>query len=172
VVYKVDPTGHETVVYAFVGTTDGNTSRGGVILDSAGNLYGTTEWGGGTGTSWPYGSGVVFEVDTTGHETVLYAFTGGSDGSVPEAGVIRDAAGNLFGTTVSGGAAGAGVVYKVTPGAATTQPSSAGPLLPQRWPFAERPAIRPCSSPLAHRQVGCPLPVPSKERWMAHAGTN
>jgi uncharacterized repeat protein (TIGR03803 family) len=108
VVYKVDPTGHETVLYAFQGTTDGNGVRGNVVLDSAGNVYGTAEFGG------AFGSGVVFEVSPTGHETVLYSF-GGVFGMFPFAGVIRDAAGNLYGTTAFGGAAGAGVVYKITP---------------------------------------------------------
>src|ERR1035437_3973399 len=54
-------------------------------------------------------AGVVFKVDTSGTETVLYSFTGGADGDYPEAGVIRDSAGNLYGTTIGGGAAGYGV---------------------------------------------------------------
>jgi hypothetical protein len=54
--------------------------------------------------------GVVFTVDTTGHETVLYGLTGGADGGLPNAGVIRDSAGNLYGTTWHGGTGGAGVV--------------------------------------------------------------
>jgi uncharacterized repeat protein (TIGR03803 family) len=157
------------VLYPFMGTTDGNTLRGGVILDSAGNLYGTTE-GGGTGNCYILGCGVVFEVDPTGHETVLYTFTGGSDGDVPEAGVIRDAAGNLYGTTVGGGAAGAGVVFKVTPGAASAQPSSAGPL--QRWPFAERPMGLACSPLVPKHQMGCPSPVLSKETWNGRVTTH
>jgi len=169
VVYKVAPTGQQTVLYAFVGTTDGNSPIGGVVLDSAGNLYGTTE-AGGPGSSWPYGSGVVLKVDTTGHETVLYTFTGGADGGVPKAGVIRDAAGNLYGTTYSGGSAGAGVVYKITPSAATAQPSYAGP--PLRPPFAERPMVPLCSLPLAQRLVGCPSPVPSKETWKGRVTKN
>lgn len=52
------------------------------------------------------GGGVVYEVDTTGHETVLYSFTGGADGANPQhAGVIRDSAGDLYGTTAGGGPA-------------------------------------------------------------------
>ena len=66
--------------------------------------------------SWEYGGcGVVFKLDPAGQETVLYTFTGGADGALPTAGVIRDAAGNLCGTTQSGGPANAGVVFKVTP---------------------------------------------------------
>ena len=107
VVYKLDTTGHETVLYSFTGGTDGGRPAAGVIRDSAGNLYGTTSQGGAAK------AGVVYEVDTTGHETVLYNFTGGTDGDGPQAGVIRDSAGNFYGTTVGGGAGGAGVVYKV-----------------------------------------------------------
>ena len=64
--------------------------------------------------------GTVFKLDTTGKETVLYRFTEGTDGALPEAGVIRDAAGNLYGTTAIGGDLncdspyGCGVVFKVT----------------------------------------------------------
>jgi uncharacterized repeat protein (TIGR03803 family) len=64
---------------------------------------------------------VVFKVDTTGHETLLYNFTGGADGGQPWAGLIRDLAGNLYGTTLGGGdlncsqGGGCGVVFKLTP---------------------------------------------------------
>jgi uncharacterized repeat protein (TIGR03803 family) len=107
VVFKVDTSGHETVLYTFTGGADGAYPNG-VIRDSAGNLYGTTTNGGGAS-----GAGVVFKVDTSGHETVLYSFTGGNDGGNSSAGVIRDSQGNLYGTTSGGGASGAGVVFKV-----------------------------------------------------------
>jgi uncharacterized repeat protein (TIGR03803 family) len=58
----------------------------------------------------------VFELDPSGHQTVLYSFLGGADGREPGTGLIRDGAGNLYGTTAYGGMSGAGVVYKVTPG--------------------------------------------------------
>ena len=77
-----------------------------IIRDSSGNLYGTTNNGG------TADEGVVFKVDTAGQETVLYNFTGGADGGDPYAGVIRDSAGNLYGTTFYGGTADAGVVFK------------------------------------------------------------
>jgi uncharacterized repeat protein (TIGR03803 family) len=109
VVYKLHPTGHETVLYRFTGGTDGSQPYAGVILDSAGNLYGTTPFGG------TAGNGVVYKLDPTGHETVLYSFSGGADGGRPYAGVIRDSAGNLYGTTYLGGTANAGVVYKLDP---------------------------------------------------------
>jgi uncharacterized repeat protein (TIGR03803 family) len=107
VVFKVDTFGNETVLYSFTGGSDGGYPLAGVIRDSKGNLYGTTNGG---GASY---AGVVFKVDTSGNETVLYSFTGGSDGGYPLAGVIRDSKGNLYGTTNGGGASGAGVVFKV-----------------------------------------------------------
>jgi uncharacterized repeat protein (TIGR03803 family) len=105
----------ETVLHAFRGTSDGLAPYGRVIADAAGNLYGTTAFG---GTS---GAGIVFELANPGApagwtENILYTFTGGSDGSQPWAGLIFDAAGNLYGTTYLGGTANAGAVYELTPG--------------------------------------------------------
>jgi uncharacterized repeat protein (TIGR03803 family) len=115
VVYMLNPAGQETV-YSFVGY-DGQNPCGGVVLDPAGNLYGTT-YRAGTGDS-----GVVYKLEVSlggetaslGGETVLYSFTGGADGGYPEAGVILDAAGDLFGTTPMGGTNAGGVVFKLTP---------------------------------------------------------
>jgi uncharacterized repeat protein (TIGR03803 family) len=101
VVYELDTARQETVLYSFTGGTDGSYPHAGVIRDSAGNLYGTTEYGGSTACSF-LGCGVVYKVDTAGQETVLYSFTGGLDGVNPEAGVIRDSSGNLYGTTFFG----------------------------------------------------------------------
>jgi uncharacterized repeat protein (TIGR03803 family) len=106
-VYKLDAAGNQTVLYSFTGGADGGSPIGGVVRDSAGNLYGATETGGAAG------AGVVYKIDPTGHETVLYTFTGGADGNGPEGGVIRDSAGNLYGTTSSGGV-GNGTVYEVS----------------------------------------------------------
>jgi len=108
VVFKVDPTNHETVLYAFTGP-DGKGPIGVLLLDDEGNLYGTTQYGG------PSNAGVVFKVDPTNHETVLYPFFGRADGGQPVAGLIRDEAGNLYGTASSGGTSSAGVVFKVDP---------------------------------------------------------
>jgi len=108
VVFKVDTSGHETVLYSFTGASDGGYPLAGLIRDSAGNLYGTTNGGGASA------AGVVFKVDTSGHETVLYSFTGGTDGGYPLWVVLaRDSAGNLYGTTAGGGASGYGVVFKL-----------------------------------------------------------
>ena len=95
------------MLHSFGGGADGAWPNEGVIRDSAGNLYGTTSQGGTAG--W----GVVYKLDTAGHETVLYTFTGGADGGWPYVGVMRDPAGNLYGTATYGGTAGAGVVFKL-----------------------------------------------------------
>src|SRR5207248_3167096 len=121
VVFKLDPTGKETVLYTFTGGTDGSNPVAGLRRDSAGNLYSTTQRGGDVNCNGGQGCGVVFKLDSTGRETVLYRFTGGTDGAFPAAGLIRDAAGNLFGTTQSGGnpscfsGNGCGVVFKLDP---------------------------------------------------------
>ena len=107
----------ETVVYSFAGSPDGAGPAAGLFQETGGNLYGTTEWGG--DLSCGQGCGVVFKVDTTGQEFVLYSFTGGNDGGYPVAGLIKDEAGNLYGTTYSGGAWGMGVIFKLAPGVET-----------------------------------------------------
>lgn len=89
VVYKVSHSGHQTVLYTFLGGADGGFPSSGLIRDSAGNLYGTTSYGG------AFGYGAVYKVDSSSNETVLYSFTGTTDGGLPYGGVIRDSAGNL-----------------------------------------------------------------------------
>lgn len=122
-VFKVDPTGAETVLYSFSGGVDGDGPIAGVILDPSGNVYGTTV-GGGTANN-----GTVFTVDVTGAETVLYNFSGGADGGSPYGGLVRDSNGNLYGTTSSGGVYDRGTVYKVdTSGVETVLYSFAGGL--------------------------------------------
>ena len=102
-----------TLLYTFTGGTDGSTPLGGVILDAAGNLYGTTSQGGNLACS--LGCGTLFKVDAAGNHTVLYSFagTGAGDGQYPNAALVRDAAGNLYRTTVGGGASGYGTVFKL-----------------------------------------------------------
>jgi uncharacterized repeat protein (TIGR03803 family) len=107
VVYKLDSAGNLTVLYNFTGEADGGSPLAGVIRDSAGNLYGTTYIGG------TADKGVVYKLDSAGDYTVLYNFTGGTAGGNPYAGVIRDSAGNLYGTTTSGTSPGDGVLYKL-----------------------------------------------------------
>jgi len=113
-VFKLDTTRKETVLYSFTGGSDGAIPLAGLILDAAGNLYGTTEAGGDLNCKSPVGCGTVFKVDKTGKETVLYSFTPEADGAgTPFAGVIRDAAGNLYGTTADGGPFYSGTVFKL-----------------------------------------------------------
>lgn len=92
-----------TALYTFTGGADGGYPSAGLVPDAAGNLYGTTSEGGSLSGCSPYGCGLVFKLDPTGNETVLYTFTGWADGSGPCAGLVRDAAGNLYGTTFEGG---------------------------------------------------------------------
>jgi uncharacterized repeat protein (TIGR03803 family) len=115
VVFKVDPTGGTTVLYSFSGTTaDGKYPEGSLVMDAAGNLYGTTSGGGTSGAACNgYGCGTVYMLDPTGKETVLYNFSGGVDGATPNAGLVRDAAGNLYGTTYLGGAYDWGTAFMV-----------------------------------------------------------
>lgn len=93
----------QSVVYSFKGGADGAIPRGNLIIDGKGNLYGTTEAGGGS-SACAGGCGTVFELSTSsGTETLLHAFTSGPDGAYPYAGLEKDAGGNLYGTTAEGG---------------------------------------------------------------------
>lgn len=111
----------ETVIYAFTGKSDGASPSAGLLLDSAGNLYGTTTYGGDLsacpGTYGDAGCGVVFKLTLSGstwQESVLYTFTNGADGGFPQYGsLVQDTQKNLYGTTYAGGANGLGTVFKV-----------------------------------------------------------
>jgi uncharacterized repeat protein (TIGR03803 family) len=86
----------------------------GLVLDAQGNFYGTTSGGGvSSATCSNNYCGVVFKIDSAGNETVLYSFNGQPDGSNPQANVIQDAAGNLYGTTCAGGSTGNGTIFKL-----------------------------------------------------------
>jgi uncharacterized repeat protein (TIGR03803 family) len=117
VVFKLGPTGTETVLYSFTGAADGGNPFAGLVRDTTGSLYGTTFEGGANSSACDYFGnpttcGVVFKLSLTGTETVLHSFTG-SDGGNPWAGLLRDTAGNLYGTTANGGAFGNGVVFEL-----------------------------------------------------------
>jgi uncharacterized repeat protein (TIGR03803 family) len=133
-VFEMSPSGVETVLYAFNGPPgDGAQPYGNLIMDANGNLYGTTAYGGNTSACGPgtsdggYGCGTVFMLTPSGQESVLYAFgTNPNDGFTPQAGLVMDASGNLYGTTAHGGqldgaackgqfTVGCGTVFKVTP---------------------------------------------------------
>lgn len=117
-IFEIAADGTEAVTYTFQGKPDGARPTGDLIIDGAGNLYGTTAFGGNDCQESLYGCGTVFRLDPNGSETVLYAFSEGCcNGIVPYAGVVADAKGNLYGTTLFGGAAdcNCGAVFKVGP---------------------------------------------------------
>ena len=113
------PTGYDyKVLYTFTGGADGGSPYGGLVRDTAGNLYGTTQGGGAVGSTCRQGTcGVVFKLTPSGTETVLHTFTGGVGGANPTAALVKDSAGNLYGTTYygDGGPYSGGVVFKLSP---------------------------------------------------------
>jgi uncharacterized repeat protein (TIGR03803 family) len=109
-VFEVTASGTETVLYSFGTTaTDGNNPEGALLMDSKGNLYGTTMGSG------AYNCGVLFELTpTTGAETVLYSFGATTtDGTYPSATLVEDKKSNFYGTSSSGGSTGYGTLFKV-----------------------------------------------------------
>ena len=103
---------------------DGDQPRGGVLIGADGALYGTTYGGGHFANNDTWGLIYKFTAPTGGKsglwdEQILYEFTGGADGGSPAGEVVADKTGALYGTTIQGGTAGFGVVYKLTPPAAT-----------------------------------------------------
>jgi uncharacterized repeat protein (TIGR03803 family) len=107
----------ETLLYSFAGgaTDGGYPAYSPLVFDSAGHLYGTTEYGGSS-----CNCGTVFELTKSGStwkETILHAFLGSAqkDGYTPQAGLSFDTAGNLYGTTYQGGAFNVGTVFQLQP---------------------------------------------------------
>lgn len=129
VVFKLSPqqngTWKESTLYTFCSQpncTDGQFPMDGpLVIDTVGNLYGTTYFGGKNSALCNGGCGVVFKIDTSGNEAVLHTFMGGADGADPWAGVTMDATGNLYGTTAFGGdtncfsPSGCGIVFEIIP---------------------------------------------------------
>jgi len=108
-VFKLGAKGKLKLLYSFAGTPDGADPLAGMIRDAAGNLYGTTQYGGTNG-----GYGTVFKLGAKGKLTLLHSFAGMPDGQNPYASLVRDAAGNLYGTTFYGGTFGYGTVFKLS----------------------------------------------------------
>jgi uncharacterized repeat protein (TIGR03803 family) len=118
-IFKLAPDGAETVLYSFLGGTDGSAPDCTPILDKSGNLYGTTGDGG------TYDWGTVFRLAPDGTKTVLYSFTGGGDGAVPVGGVYRTKNGDLYGAASDGGGTGCqgqgcGTIFRLAPNGTET----------------------------------------------------
>jgi len=122
VVFELTPSSKgkwtETVLHHFAGSpTDGIEPDADLLMDTAGNLYSTTRYGG-SGTACKDGCGVVFELSPSNGkwtESFVYSFTGNPDGATPFAGLTFDSTGNLYGTTDTGGPKNDGVIFKLTP---------------------------------------------------------
>jgi len=128
VVFKLSPSGKETVLYYFQGglfNKNPKDPQGALFMDKAGNLYGTTISGGNSScaTQGNVYCGTVFELAKNGKLTLLYSFTGKSDGGAPSGSLIRDSEGNFYGAASTGGdlnctltnSTGCGVVFKLDP---------------------------------------------------------
>ncbi|HEY6619635.1 MAG TPA: choice-of-anchor tandem repeat GloVer-containing protein [Steroidobacteraceae bacterium] len=108
-VFRLSPSGTETVLYSFAGgTSDGASPEAGVIEGSDGNFYGSTLQGGASGL------GTVFKLTPSGTETISHSFAGSSDGANPGANLVQGSDGNLYGSTGAGGTSGDGTFFKVT----------------------------------------------------------
>jgi uncharacterized repeat protein (TIGR03803 family) len=107
----------ESTLYTFQSTADGVAPQCALVFDAAGNLYGTTAYGGDTSCAQGYGCGEVFELSPVGDgvwtKTTLYAFTGSPDGHAPSAGLTIDKASDLFGTTSNGGRKNTGALFEL-----------------------------------------------------------
>jgi uncharacterized repeat protein (TIGR03803 family) len=106
VIFEVSSAGEESTLYAFGRGLEGQPQSG-VLMDAAGNLYGTTTFGGSDNR------GSVYRLTSAGKLNLLYSFSGGNDGGRPYGGLLRDANGDLFGTTIDGGATGAGAIFAI-----------------------------------------------------------
>jgi uncharacterized repeat protein (TIGR03803 family) len=106
-VFKITPTGVETVLYSFAGgTADGSVPSAALTQGSDGNFYGTTAAGG------TFGFGTLFKITPTGVETVLYSFAGGTDGRSPRAPLTQGLDGIFYGTTNNGATSDLGTAFK------------------------------------------------------------
>lgn len=111
-VYGFTNTGEFETFYSFQRSGDGRNPGASVVIDKAGNIFGTTNLG---GTS---NAGTIFKLDKTGKETILYNFTGYSDGNCPCSNLILDSNGHLYGTASTGGnlscgTTGCGTVFEL-----------------------------------------------------------
>jgi uncharacterized repeat protein (TIGR03803 family) len=113
-VFKMTQAGALSIVYNFMGTSDGGEPQAGLVQGVDGNFYGTTLLGGSAG------SGTVFKVTPGGTLTTLHNFAGNPDGARPVGGLTQGLDGNFYGTTLQGGSNSNGMVYRVTPAGTLT----------------------------------------------------
>jgi uncharacterized repeat protein (TIGR03803 family) len=106
-VSKLDPHRQVSILYSFAGSGDGMFPYGSLARDPGGNLYGVTYFGG------AFGGGTAFKLDANNTETIIHSFGGSGDGAPPGGGLVRDRAGNLYGTTTEGGSSYFGTVFKL-----------------------------------------------------------
>lgn len=100
---------NQRILYGFSGGSDGGNPSGALLLDSTGNLYGTTERGG------PVNDGTIYEIEhAAGTENVLFSPQNETQGVMAQNGVVADSAGNLYGVFQRGGPIGPGMVYELT----------------------------------------------------------
>src|ERR1017187_9835538 len=109
VVFKITPAGALRTIWQFSGNPDGANPMAGLVLGTNGIFYGTTYNGGASGT------GTVFSITPSGTLTILYAFTGGSDGANPAGSLVLGGNNRFYGTTFGGGA-GTGTVFRISTG--------------------------------------------------------
>ena len=114
-VYRLDSAGALHIRHFFSGGADGSQPFGPLVKDAAGNLFGVAQQGGNLSCSeFPQvGCGTVFKVAPNGVFTVLHTFAGGTDGALPQAGLLIDKSGNLFGSTAVGGTNENGLVFTI-----------------------------------------------------------
>ena len=114
-VFRLDSAGVLHVLFTFSGGADGSKPFGPLVTDADGNLYGVAQSGGALcPESARIGCGTVFKLSRNRELTVLHTFQGGADGATPQPGLLRDAAGNLYGAAATGGTADNGIVFKIS----------------------------------------------------------
>jgi uncharacterized repeat protein (TIGR03803 family) len=117
-IFRLDPAGKLRLLHEFTGGSDGSEPFGPLVQDAKGNLYGVAHAGGNLSCPDPDfpgdGCGTVFKLAKNGQLTVLHTFAGGRDGSIPQAGLAMDAAGNLYGATRVGGNREFGIAFKIS----------------------------------------------------------
>ena len=115
VVFTVNASAKERVVHAFGKLASGGEEPSGGLLNVSGNYYGATLYGGTVNSACTFGCGVIYRLSSSGKYSVLYRFTGGTDGGLPSGRLTEDASGNLYGATDTGGNGSNGVIYEITP---------------------------------------------------------